>query len=157
TTSGAAWWSARMPEGREDVLAVLGRVRGLYVEPTSLDRMSEYEAYWIDTHESGPPHHAPVPERPGFTRSEQNANAETGDFTGSSLKERVKRRWKEQNICSDTSCDSLVRQRAADVDAQRQGRTRAALAAVRRSVEAMSGVHGRKSLLLFSEAMIDDT
>src|SRR5262245_3729699 len=27
TTSGTAWWSARLPEGREDVLAVLGRVR----------------------------------------------------------------------------------------------------------------------------------
>jgi VWFA-related protein len=157
TTSGAAFWSARLPQGREDLLAVLGRVKGLYVEPTSLDRMSEYEAYWINTHESGPPHHAPRPDRPGFTRSEEEEGADSGDSTGFSLKERVKKRWKEQNVCSATSCDSLVRQRAADFDTQRQGRTRAALAAVRRSVEAMAAVRGRKSLLLFSEAMIDDS
>src|SRR5262245_52087302 len=49
TTSGTAWWSARLPEGRPDLLAVLARMRGLYEEPTSLDRMSDYEAYWIDT------------------------------------------------------------------------------------------------------------
>jgi VWFA-related protein len=157
TTSGAAFWSSRLPEGREDLIAVLGRIRGLYVEATSLDRMSEYEAYWINAHESGPPHHAPVPDRPGFTRSEESEGAESGDSTGFSLKERVKKRWKEQNLCSATSCDSLVRQRAADFDTQRQARTRAALAAVRRSVEAMAAVRGRKSLLLFSEAMIDDS
>ena len=28
TTSGDAWWSARMPEGREDVAALAARVRG---------------------------------------------------------------------------------------------------------------------------------
>jgi VWFA-related protein len=157
TTSGAAFWSAPLPEGREDLLAVLGRVKGLYVEPTSLDRMSEYEAYWINTHEAGPPRHAPVPDRTGFTQSEESEGADSGDSTGVSLKERVKKRWKEQNLCTATSCDSLVRQRAADFDTQRQARTRAALAVVRRSVEAMAVVRGRKSLLLFSEAMIDDS
>jgi hypothetical protein len=28
TSSGDAWWSARMPEGREDLLALAARVRG---------------------------------------------------------------------------------------------------------------------------------
>ena len=45
TTSGNAWWSARLPEGREDLLAVLGRVRGQHLEENSLDRMTDYEAH----------------------------------------------------------------------------------------------------------------
>ena len=32
TTSGNAWWSARLPEGREDLLAVLARARGRRVD-----------------------------------------------------------------------------------------------------------------------------
>jgi VWFA-related protein len=32
TTSGDSWWSAHLPEGREDLLAVLARVKGRYVE-----------------------------------------------------------------------------------------------------------------------------
>jgi VWFA-related protein len=164
TTSGNAFWSARFPEGREDLHAVLARLRGLYEEPTSLDRMSDYEAYWIDTHESGPPHHAPTPapaaqalNQPGFASSEESQGAEAGDMTGFSLRERVKKRWKDQNLCSATSCDSMVRDRAADMNTQRLARTRALLAAVRRSVEAMSTVRGRKSLLLLAEALIDDS
>jgi VWFA-related protein len=157
TTSGSAWWAARLPEGRGDLEAVLARVSGLYVEPTSLDRMSEYEAYWINAHESGPPHAPPVLDRPGFTRSQASQGAESGDATGFSVKERVKQRWKDFGLCSATSCDSLVRDRAADFDTQRQARARAALTAVRRSVEAMSAVRGRKALLLFGETMVDDS
>lgn len=157
TTSGSAWWSARLPEGREDLLALLARVRGRYVEPNSLDRMSEYEAYWINTHESGPPHHAPVPDRPGRTTAAETQAAETGDFTGFSVRERVKNRWKQANLCTATSCDTMVRVRATDIDAQRQARTRSTLAALRRGVGALAPMRGRKSLLFLSEAMIDES
>ena len=54
TTSGTAWWSARLPEGHDDLLAVLGLVRGRYVESSSLDRMTEYEAFWINRYEDSP-------------------------------------------------------------------------------------------------------
>ena len=84
TTSGTAWWSARLPEGREDLLAVLAQVKGRYVEATSLDRMSDYEAYWINSYESGPPHHAPVPDRTGADPGPEARGAASGDSAGSS-------------------------------------------------------------------------
>ena len=48
TTSGDAWWSARMPEGREDVAALAARVRGRSLADNGGDAISEWEAYRID-------------------------------------------------------------------------------------------------------------
>ncbi len=156
TTSGTAWWSARLPEGREDLAAVLKRVRGQYREENSLDRMTDYEAHYINTNEAGPPHHAPRPDRPGAPVSAEAQEAESGDATGSSVRERVKSRWKQIGVCSGTSCDGMVRQRAAEIDASRQVHTRNALLAIRRALGALAPVRGRKSLLFFSEAMIGE-
>jgi hypothetical protein len=47
TTSGDIWWSARMPEGREDVAALAARVRGRSLDGTASDAVSEWEAYRI--------------------------------------------------------------------------------------------------------------
>ncbi len=54
TTSGDAWWSARIPDGREDLMAVLARARGRHVDVPVVDRMTEYEAFWIAGHEDSP-------------------------------------------------------------------------------------------------------
>jgi hypothetical protein len=43
TTSGDAWWTARMPEGREDLLALAARVRGRNLAETAPDAISEWE------------------------------------------------------------------------------------------------------------------
>ena len=154
TTSGNSWWSARLPEGREDLLAVLGRVRGQHLEENSLDRMTDYEAHYINAYEAGPPHHSPRPDRPSVPLSAEAQEAASGDFTGSSIRERVKSRWKQMGLCSGTSCDAMVRQRAAEIDTRRVTRTRMALLAVRRALGALAPVRGRKSLLFFSESMI---
>jgi VWFA-related protein len=157
TTSGTAWWSARLPEGRDDLLAVLGRIRGRYVEENSLDRMTDYEAHYINLNEAGPPHHAPRPDRPGAPVSAEAQEIASGDATGSSIRERVKSRWMGMGLCSGTSCDAMVRQRAAEIDTRRQYRTRDALLAVRRALGALAPVRGRKSLLFFSESMIEES
>ena len=48
TTSGDAWWSARIPEGRDDLLAVAARLRARTSNASNAsDYMSEYEAFWI--------------------------------------------------------------------------------------------------------------
>jgi VWFA-related protein len=155
TTSGDAWWSAQIPEGREDLLAVLGRVKGRYVEATSLDRMSEYEAFWINNHESSPSMAALVPDRPDSAPAGPAGPTEANP--GDSIKERVKERWKDLNLCTGTSCEGMVRDQAADLDGNRHGRTELTLRAVRRGVEALASVRGRKSLLLLSEGFIDDS
>src|SRR5207344_1569430 len=47
TSSGDVWWSARMPEGREDVLALVARLRGRSLFDRGADYVSEWEAYRI--------------------------------------------------------------------------------------------------------------
>ena len=51
TTGGAVWLTARLPQDRERLLAVLSRVQGRFVPDTTAERMSDYEAMRI--HELG--------------------------------------------------------------------------------------------------------
>ena len=134
TTSGNAWWSARVPEGREDLLAVLARARGRFVDASALDRMSDYEAFWIDRHET----------------------------SGGSITARVVERWEATGAClveprqKSASCPSQVRARATQLDGMRRQSLRSTLACVRRAIEALAPVRGRKSLLLLSEGFLED-
>ena len=154
TTSGDAWWSARVPEGRADLLAVLARVKGRYVEATSLYRMTDYEAFWINNHESSPSIRQLQPDRPA---SAPAATTQEINPLGASIKERVKQRWNDLNLCSGTSCEGMVRDQATDIDANRRNRTELTLRAVRRGLDALAPLPGRKSLLLLSEGFIDDS
>jgi VWFA-related protein len=156
TTSGDAWWSARIPEGREDLMAVLARARGRHVDVPVLDQMTEYEAFWIANHEDSP---SVTPLGPG------SGIALPGRASGSgpelvppgSIKERVKQRWQRVNMCQPLYCDSLVRGRAAEIDGARRARVRLTLACMRRALEALAPVRGRKSLLLLSEGFLEDS
>ena len=146
TTSGEAWWSARLPEGREDLAAVIARVRGRGAEPSlSFDSMSDYEAFWIHNRESG---------------------------TNGPMMRRVINRWLEAQVCLNPvggssqqergtrlleSCPNMVRARAAAVDQQRRAHTRLTLGTVQRSLQALAPVRGRKSLLLFSRGFLQDS
>ena len=138
TTSGNAWWSARIPEGREDLLAVLERARGHLVDASVLDRMSDYEAFWIANREG------------------------TLASGGASLTARVVARWELTGACpvvggrGSIGCDGRVRARAAQLDGMRRDRLRYTLACVRRAIEALALVRGRKSLLLLSEGFLED-
>jgi VWFA-related protein len=146
TTSGDAWWSARLPEGREDLAAVIARLRGRGAEPSlSFDSMSDYEAFWIHNREGG---------------------------TSGPMLRRVVNRWLEAQVCINPvggssqqergtrlleSCPNMVRARAAAVDQQRRARTRLTLGTVQRSLQALAPVRGRKSLLLFSRGFLEDS
>jgi hypothetical protein len=46
-SSGAAWWSATLPEGQEELLSILKRLDGRYIPDASPDRVTEYEAMRI--------------------------------------------------------------------------------------------------------------
>lgn len=53
-------------------------------------------------------------------------------------------------------CDTMVRSRAVDLDGARRNRLRATLHGVRRGVEALAPIRGRKSLLLLSRGFVED-
>jgi VWFA-related protein len=134
TASGEAWWSDRIPEGRENLLAVLGRAYGLLVDDASvLERMTDYEAFWI--------------------ASREDSASSTGLVTA-----RVVARWERSGACPRGSigCDGQVRGRAIQVDGARRQRLSSTLAGVRRAIEALASVRGRKSLLFLSEGFLED-
>jgi VWFA-related protein len=162
TTSGDAWWSARLPEGREDVAALVGRVRGRNLSDTASDAISEWEAYRITRSESGlsgagadvrPPAGPPTGAVPQHGQP-------SARVPGSNITERVVERYLQRWVCDPRAlsmCYSMVRGRAQKVDLRRVGRTRDTLAAVDRSIFALTGVRGRKALLLLTEGFLNDS
>ncbi|HVR69707.1 MAG TPA: VWA domain-containing protein [Vicinamibacteria bacterium] len=151
TTSADAWWSARMSEGREDLEALAGRVRGRNLADTGADAISEWEAFrivhleGIEAGRGGAPGGAPA-----------------ATFApGSNMMERVRQRYLQRGVCDPLqfpdACYAMVRSRAQQVDARRRNRTRDTLAAVDRAVFALTGLRGRKSLLLLTEGFLNDS
>jgi VWFA-related protein len=138
TTSGDTWWTARLPEGRADLDAVVGRLKGRYTEPASVsDYISDYEAYQIATVEDHNPNHVTM---------------------------RVIDRWHRNGVCSynptggyDPACTPMLQHRAQAVDQIRMNRTHSTIRALRRTMEALIPVRGRKSLLFISPGIIDDS
>jgi VWFA-related protein len=133
TTSGDAWWTARLPEGREDLLAVAARVRGRRPDQSlSADYITDHEAFWIANREG---------------------------VAGPTF-QRVLERWQKLNLC-DTSmgaCPGLpaqVRARAASLDGERRIRLRIAVEALRRGMDALAAVRGRKSIVFLSPGFME--
>jgi VWFA-related protein len=161
TSSGDLSWTARIPEGTEDLIAVLARLRGREVVPQSIDTMSEYEAFQIANREDSPAMAAEglsLPTGGASGRAPGQPPEETG-IAGTGLgatKNRVKARWLTALLCIPSNCDSLVRARAMEIDAQRKTRMRTTLQAVRRELEALAFDHGRKALLLLSDGFLQD-
>ena len=50
-SAGGAWWTARMPEGRDSLMAILKRLDGRYVPDPSPDRITEFEAMRIEEYQ----------------------------------------------------------------------------------------------------------
>ncbi|HVQ30914.1 MAG TPA: VWA domain-containing protein [Vicinamibacteria bacterium] len=168
TTSGDAWWSARMPEGREDVTALLSRIRGRNLSDDGLDGVSAWEAFRI-VHYEGVGGQALI-------RSDGSAEPDVRPtlggpssiqplaLPGSDLTARVTQRYYERRICNPdppvptplSTCIGVVRAKAFEVDQRRANRTRDVLAAVDRAVFALTGARGRKSLLLLTEGFLND-
>lgn len=155
TTSGDTWWSARVPEGREDLLAVLARVKGHAAETPSLDRMSEYEAYRIANFEDAPGISDGGPGL-GVTLQGGSAQAEQPLPSGGqgATVQRVRKRWQDALLCVGRQCDSMVRARAAEIDSRREARLRDTFRALRRQLDALAAAHGRKSLLFLSNGFV---
>jgi VWFA-related protein len=161
TSSGDVSWTARVPEGTEDLIAVASRIKGRDLPYQSVDGMSEYEAFQIASREDSPSMAAEglsIPGGSGGGRAPAQPGAESaipGVGLGST-RERVKARWLSALLCIPSNCDSLVRARAMEIDAQRRTRLGVTLTGLRRELAALALGHGRKSLLLVSDGFIED-
>jgi VWFA-related protein len=152
TTSGTSWWSARLPGGRADLTALLGKVQGGKPGDSSPDFMSEWEAYRIDAFEG-------ISESPvGITTAGEEATLAVVP-PGTDLTGRVVERWIGTHACAPEgarACAQMVRMRAMEKNSLRRDRTRAVIGGVERAVFSLTGVRGRKELLLLSEGFLYD-
>jgi VWFA-related protein len=157
TSSGDAFWSARLPEGRPDLLAVLGRAQGRKDDVREAAWMSDYEAFWIATRENSPAFGDQNPRMVQGRPVQPTSTSDAGNPGNlGSIKARVVQRWININACLSNTCESQVRSRAAEIEGRRSGRTRLTLQAVRRQLESLAQIRGRKSLLLLSEGFLQD-
>jgi VWFA-related protein len=141
SSSGSAWWSARMESGRDELLAILERVDGRrFADLSPRERILDYEALRIV------------------------------EFNDSEVCQRVGRRFEEAGLSMQRSdsqdgqssqssqgydrCDPLVMSRAQDVYYETMSRTRVTLDTLKRVFEALGTTRGRKALILVSEGFV---
>jgi VWFA-related protein len=134
---GGAWWSTRMEAGRDEMIDLVKRLQGRSFPDTGRDRMSDYEAMRIHV------------------------------FRDEMVMNRVQRRFEAAGLMTATQQsqhvtgprareDAIVTSRAAEVYLGAAARNRITLEALERSLHALGGVEGRKSLILVSEGFIYD-
>ena len=135
-TAGGAWWSARMPEGYEDLRLFLDRLKGQRLPDNSPSRLSEYEAMQI------------------YFDRDPNIQAQ------------VARRFYENGVIADLSANNtdlnvnpgqlLIRARATEVYQNSLNRNQATLKVLERAVASLTATKGRKSVIMVSEGFVRD-
>ena len=141
-SAGSAWWSARMPEGREALQTILKRLDGRFVPDSSPDRMTDYEAMRIITYDD--------PEV-GYQVKRRF------DAYGNMAKERDgNRTYADTRSAGATAgmVDPYVRNRAQDIYRQTVERRRITLETMTRALNSLAGVKGRKAMVLVSQGFI---
>lgn len=162
TTSGDAWWSDTVGEGRADLEAVLGRIKGKRRLAAGQESLSDWEAYSIETVES--PIAAPPPAATGpptgaaVCTQASGASANVGD--------RVVDRWFRTGAClcqpmdigaSIRACRAQVHARATELSTASRQRAVGLLGGVERISRGLASARGRKSIVIFSEGLLRDT
>lgn len=137
-TAGAAWWTARIPEGREALLQVAARLQGRRIQELQRDEVSDFEAMRIYRDQD-----PIVTDRVARRLGEQGAIATVTPLPG------------ESNDL-DSQRDQ-ARMRAAQVYERSAAQNEATLSLVERSVASLASVRGRKSLVLVSGGIVADT
>jgi VWFA-related protein len=134
---GGAWWSTRMTAGRDEMIDLLKRLQGRAVPETGADRISEYEAMRIHVY-----------------RDEMIMNRVQRRFEAAGLMTAT---GQSQHVTGPRAVeDPTVTVRATEVYFSAASRNRITLEAVERSLQALAGVEGRKSLILVSDGFIYD-
>ena len=144
STSGAAWWSARMPDGRDTLIAVLKRLDGRYVTDPSPDRITDWEALRIMAYDDPDVAYA-------VQRRFDSYGAAGRDRTGERQHADATRTNSGVGII-----DPYVRSRAQDAYVQAVARRRITMAVMTRALRALGETRGRKAMLLVSQGFVHE-
>ena len=138
STTGGAWWTARLPEGKPDLEVVLGRLEGRRPREGSAGRISDVEAMQI--------HYGREPQ----------------------ILAQVARRWFENGLLTELPRNdarsqldidpglSVIRHAASEVYRNATHRTDATLETVERVAASLAGVRGRKTVFLVTDGFVHD-
>ena len=141
-SAGSAWWSARIPEGRDEIVEVLKRLDGRYIFESSPDRVTPYEAMRIIEYDD--PDVAYTVTRRFDTYATVGRERENEHLYADSLK----------TTSLVGLIDPYVRSQAADVHRQSTHRRRITMRTMKRAIEALRGVRGRKAMILVSQGFV---
>jgi VWFA-related protein len=138
---GGAWWTTRLPEGRDDLVRVLQGLNGRRIPDSAFDRMTDFEAMRVYVYR----------------------DAQVG--------RRVQERWerygvryqnetpveRERNAVSAPGViDLYVDNRAAETYLRMRTRNRETLGALARVLRPLSATRDRKAVVMVSEGFIYD-
>ena len=144
SSAGTAWWTARMPDGRAQLLTVLKRLDGRYVPDSSPDRVTEYEAMRIEVYQD-----EEVAWKVMRRFDSYGARGQEKDPRGAAPA--------DVRATAPGMIPPLVRQRAQETYLLATSRNKITLGVMERAIRSLTGIRGRKSMILVSQGFIYDT
>jgi VWFA-related protein len=143
-SSGSAWWQARMPEGRDQLLAVVKRLDGRYVPDPAPDRVTEYEAMRIVVYEDQEVAWKVMRRFDAYT-----VNGQQTDERGPAPA--------DVRANQPGMTPFIVRDRAEYTYRLATNRNKVTLEVMERAIRSLAGIRGRKAMILVSQGFIHDT
>lgn len=142
-SAGGAWWTARMPEGRDSLMAILKRLDGRYIPDPSPDRITEFEAMRIEEYQD---------EAMAWQVKRRFDNY------GAVGSEKDSRGVRPADAVTSAPgmIPEVVRMRAREVHQLASSRNRITLELMKRVIESMADIKGRKSMVLVSQGFVYD-
>ena len=137
STGGTAWWTERMEAGREHLIEVVKRLAGRRVPDITPERLTDWEAMRIHLY-----HDELV--IGNVLRRYENLGVQRLTSSDSS------------SLLAGTTADPVLATRATAQYIQARARNQAVLQVLERALNGLTGVRGRKSVILVSEGFIDD-
>jgi VWFA-related protein len=143
-TGSDVWRHARMPDGREDLIAIANSLQGQYPVDSSSERISEWEAYRIDAQQDMDV--ALQVKR----RFESFGVAGQSKMSGPIPREEIAKSSLEGII------DPVIRMRAASVYNAAISRNKKTMTVLARALRSVADVPGRKSVVLVSQGFVHE-
>jgi VWFA-related protein len=143
-TGSDVWRHARIPDGRDDLIALANSLQGRYPVDSSSERISEWEAYRIDAQQDMDV--ALQVKR----RFESFGAAGQSKMSGPIPREEIAKSSLEGII------DPVIRMRAASVYNAAISRNKTTLTVLTRALRSVADVPGRKSVVLVSQGFVHE-